>query len=190
GSNHPHTWPHIACTASTPLWSAHKTSSVTSRASSAQYGARSRPHGASGSPGSPSYRHRPWHSASTATIYSSCEQLIHEAVIVTPIVTRVDSCEPVPGLSKELFEDVPGGQGFCSHQAASLRSVELCVIALFDHSPPTTSTPSSAFTGSTPPPCSPLSHGDVRAIRKWKFLGYRESSPGNGYNRAAASDHH
>ena len=52
---------------------------------------------------------------------------------------------------QDLFEDVPGRQGFCSHQAASLRSVGLWVIALFYHIPPTTSTPSSACPG----PCSP-----------------------------------
>src|SRR2546426_1188908 len=79
------------------------------------------------------------------------EHLVHEVIIVTRIVTRVDACEPVPVLGKDLFEDVPGRQGFCSHQAASLRSVGLCVIALFYHISPTTSTPSSALTGARSP---------------------------------------
>src|SRR5712691_714434 len=79
------------------------------------------------------------------------EHLVHEPIIVTRIVARVDAFEPVPVLSKDLFEDVPGRQGFCSHQAASLRSVGLCVIALFYHISPTTSTPSSALTGARSP---------------------------------------
>jgi hypothetical protein len=46
--------------------------------------------------------------------------------------------------------------------------------ALFYHVQLTTSTPSSAFTGSHPPPASPLRHRDVRAIAKRKFLDDQE----------------
>jgi hypothetical protein len=49
---------------------------------------------------------------------------VPKAVRVACIVTWLDVFEPVPVLSNELFEDVPGRQGFCSHQAASLRGVE------------------------------------------------------------------
>jgi hypothetical protein len=79
------------------------------------------------------------------------EHLVHEAIIVGCLVARVDACEPVPVLGKDLFEEVPGWWGFCNHQAASLRGVGLCVIALFYHIPPTTSTPSSALTGARSP---------------------------------------
>jgi hypothetical protein len=51
------------------------------------------------------------------------EHLVHEAVIVGRMVARIDACEPVPVLGKDLCEDVPVRRGFCSHQAASLRGV-------------------------------------------------------------------
>src|SRR5215471_4079068 len=51
------------------------------------------------------------------------EHLVHKAVIVARLVTRIDAFEPVPVLDKDLLEDVPGRQGFCSHRAASLQSV-------------------------------------------------------------------
>jgi hypothetical protein len=79
------------------------------------------------------------------------EHLVYEAVIVSPIVARVDAFEPVSVLSKDLFEDAPGRRGGCSHQAASLRSIGLYVIARFYHIPPTTSTPSLACTGARSP---------------------------------------
>src|SRR5215470_8761949 len=64
---------------------------------------------------------------------AACEHLVHKAVIVARIVTWIDVLEPVPVLSKDLFEDVPGRQGFCSHQAASLRGVELCGRTFLSH---------------------------------------------------------
>ena len=79
------------------------------------------------------------------------EHLVHEAIIVARIVARVDVFEPVPVLGKDLFEHVPGRRGCCSHQAASLWSMGWCVMALFYHIPPTTSTPSPAFTGTRSP---------------------------------------
>ena len=81
------------------------------------------------------------------------EHLGYEASRVTRFVARVGAGEPVPVLGKDLFEDVPGRRHCCSHQAASLRSVGLSVIALFYHIPPTISTPSSACPGV----CSPTS---------------------------------
>ena len=81
------------------------------------------------------------------------EHLGYEASIVTRFVARVGAGEPVPVLGKDLFEDVPGRRHCCSHQAASLRSVGLSVIALFYHIPSTISTPSSACPGV----CSPTS---------------------------------
>ena len=41
------------------------------------------------------------------------EHLVHEAIIVTRIVARVDALEPVPVLGKDLLKDtpVPGGCG-------------------------------------------------------------------------------
>src|SRR5207302_11299522 len=78
------------------------------------------------------------------------EHLVDEAIIVGRIVARVDALEPAPVLGKDLFEDVPGRRSCCSHHAASLRSVELCVVALFYHVQLTKSTPSSALTGYNP----------------------------------------
>src|SRR5438132_13404587 len=49
------------------------------------------------------------------------------------------------------------------------------VIALFYHIPSMTSTPSAVLTRVLPPPRSPLRHGDVRAIAKWKILCYQDS---------------
>ena len=74
------------------------------------------------------------------------EHLLHEASIVARLVTRVDAGEAVPVLGKDLFEDAPRRRRCCSHQAVSLRGVELCVVALFYHIWPTTSTPLSALT--------------------------------------------
>ena len=79
------------------------------------------------------------------------KHFVDESIIVASIVPRIDVFKSVPMLGKDLFEDIPGRRGFCSHQAASLRSVRLCVIALFYHIPPTTSTPSSALTGARSP---------------------------------------
>src|SRR6266446_6034490 len=79
------------------------------------------------------------------------EHLVQKTVIGALIITRIAACEPVPVLDKDLFEDVPGRRGFCSHQAASLRSVGLYVIALFSHIPPTTSTPRSGLYRGTLP---------------------------------------
>src|SRR5215467_3574526 len=108
---------------------------------------------------------------------SACEHLVHKAVIVARIVTRIDAFEPVPVLSKDLFEDVPGRRSCCSHQAASLQRVGWWVIGLFYHIPSMTSTPSAVLTWILPPPRSPLRHGDVRAIAKWKILCYRDNRP-------------
>jgi hypothetical protein len=79
------------------------------------------------------------------------EHLGDEAIIVGLMVARVDAFESIPVLGKDPFEDVPGRRSCCNHQAASLRSVGLSVIALFYHIPPTTATPSSACPGA----CSP-----------------------------------
>jgi hypothetical protein len=48
------------------------------------------------------------------------EPLVHEAIIVARMVARVDVCEPLPVLGKDLFEDVPSRRSCCSHQAAPL----------------------------------------------------------------------
>src|SRR5512145_1996965 len=84
------------------------------------------------------------------------EHLVDKDIVVGLVVARVDAFEPVPVLGKDLFEAVPGRQGFCSHQAASLRSVGWCVIALFYHISPIISIPSPAFTGARSPTPLPL----------------------------------
>src|SRR5712691_5486449 len=101
------------------------------------------------------------------------EHLRYQAVIVASIVPRVHALEAIPVVGKDLFEEVPGRRSCCSHQAASLQSVGWWVIALFYHIPSMTSTPSAVLTRVLPPPRSPLHHGDVRAIAKWKILCYR-----------------
>jgi hypothetical protein len=52
--------------------------------------------------------------------------------------------QPVPVLGKDLLEDAPSRRRCCRHQAASLRSGGLYVVARFYHTLPTTSTLSSA----------------------------------------------
>src|SRR5215475_6875038 len=71
------------------------------------------------------------------------------------------------------------------YQAASLQRVGWWVIALFYHIPSMTSTPLAVLTRVLPPPRSPLRHGDVRAIAKWKILCYQESGRDTGRYRAA-----
>src|SRR5262245_29018458 len=102
------------------------------------------------------------------------EHLLYHAVIVASIVPRMRALEAVPVVSKNLFEEVPGRRSCCSHQAASLQRVGWWVIGLFYHIPSMTSTPSAVLTRILPPPRSPLRHGDVRAIAKWKILCYQE----------------
>src|SRR5256885_6087020 len=104
------------------------------------------------------------------------EHLRYQAVIVASIVPRVHALEAIPVVGQDLFEEVPGRRSCCSHQAASLQSVGWWVIALFYHIPSMTSTPSAVLTRVLPPPRSPLHHGDVRAIAKWKILCYEERS--------------
>src|SRR2546423_1455137 len=82
------------------------------------------------------------------------EPLVDEASIVGRILAWVDALEPAPVLGKDLWEEVPGRRRCCRQQAASLRSVALCVGALFYHVQRTKSTPSSALTGYRPPPVS------------------------------------
>ena len=98
------------------------------------------------------------------------EHLRYQAVIVASIVPRVHALEAIPVVGKDLFEEVPGRRSCCSHQAASLQRVGWWVRALFYHIPSMTSTPSAVLTRVLPPPRSPLHHGDVRAIAKWKIL--------------------
>src|SRR2546430_3763987 len=108
------------------------------------------------------------------------EHLRYQAVRVASIVPRVHALEAIPVGGKDLFEEVPGRRSCCSHQAASLQSVGWWVIALFYHIPSMTSTPSAVLTRVLPPPRSPLHHGDVRAIAKWKILCYAHSRPAGG----------
>jgi Helix-turn-helix domain len=51
------------------------------------------------------------------------EHLVHQTIIVGLIVARIRAFKPVPVLGKDLFEDIPGRWGCCSHEAASLRGV-------------------------------------------------------------------
>src|SRR5215813_10708816 len=98
------------------------------------------------------------------------EHLGHQVIIVASIVARIDSFKAVPVVGKDLFEDAPGRRSGCNHQAASLRSMGLGIVALLYHVELTTSTPSLARSRYPPPPTSPLCHGNVRAIAKWEFL--------------------
>jgi hypothetical protein len=50
------------------------------------------------------------------------------------------------------------------------------MVEFFYHILATTSTPSSTLTRHDHPPVSPLRHGDVRAIRKCKFLDDQENN--------------
>jgi hypothetical protein len=79
------------------------------------------------------------------------QPLGHQASIGGRLVAWRGVYDPLPVLGTALFEDVPGRRSCCSHYAAALRNVEWWVIALFYHIPPTTSTPSPAFTGADSP---------------------------------------
>src|SRR5438128_7773706 len=61
------------------------------------------------------------------------EHLLDKFIIVAAIVPRIDVCKSVPVLGKDLFEDAPRRRSCCSHQAASLQSVGVCVVERFYH---------------------------------------------------------
>src|SRR5215471_1001359 len=108
------------------------------------------------------------------------EHLVDEAIIVARMVTRIDACEPVPVLDKDLFEDVPVLCRGCHHQGAPSGGNGMVAVQLFYHTSPVLSTLSSAFSGAHPPPLFPLSHGDARTAEKCKFLcdqAVRQSRP-------------
>src|SRR5215471_19227998 len=102
------------------------------------------------------------------------EHLVDEAIIVARMVTRIDTCEPVPVLDKDLFEDVPVLRRGCNHQGAPSGGGGMFAVQLFYHTSPASSTLSSAFSGAHPPPLFSLSHGDVRTAEKCKFLCNQE----------------
>src|SRR5262249_49937824 len=58
------------------------------------------------------------------------EHLGHQVIIVAAIVARIDAFKAGPVVGKDLFEDAPGRRRGCSHQAASLRSLGLGIVAL------------------------------------------------------------
>src|SRR5215468_10019947 len=80
------------------------------------------------------------------------EHLVDEAIIVARLVMRIDTCEPVPVIDKELFEDVPVLRGGCNHQGAPSGGGGMFAVQLFYHTSPASSTLSSAFSGAHPPP--------------------------------------
>ncbi len=78
---------------------------------------------------------------------ATVEHLLYETVIVAGIVARVDVCEAIPVIDKDLFEDV-GGLSRCYHyQIAPSKGVGLWGIERFYHVARSASTPSSVFTG-------------------------------------------
>ena len=68
------------------------------------------------------------------------EHLDDQAIIVAAIVPRVGTYKAVPMVGKDLFEDAPRRRRGYRHEAASLQSVGLSVVALFYHRQPTGST--------------------------------------------------
>jgi hypothetical protein len=64
------------------------------------------------------------------------EHLVDEAIIVACMVTRIDTCEPVPVLDKDLFEDVPVLRRGCNHQGAPSGGGGMFVVQLFYHTSP------------------------------------------------------
>src|SRR5262249_41480400 len=81
----------------------------------------------------------PPHSADTDTRYTPSGRdphtraSGHQVIIVASIVARIDAFKAVPVVGKDLFEDAPGRRSGCSHQAASLRSMGLGIVALLYH---------------------------------------------------------
>src|SRR5215471_5227452 len=98
------------------------------------------------------------------------EHLVDEAIRVARMVTRIDTCEPVPVLDKDLCEEVPVLRRGCKHQGAPSGGGGMLAVQLFYHTSPASSTLSSAFSGAHPPPLFSLSHEDVRTTEKCKFL--------------------
>src|SRR5262245_59701263 len=91
------------------------------------------------------------------------EHLVYEAIIVARMVTRIDTCEPVPVLDKDLFEDVPVLRRGCKHQGAPSGGGGMFAVQLFYHTSPASSTLSSAFSGGaspTPLPFDPRARQD------------------------------
>ena len=81
---------------------------------------------------------------------TASEPLGYQAIILGLMVARVDSFEPVPVLSKDLFEDVPVLVGCCNHQGAPSEGSGFAVQLLY-HGSSAQSTPSSAFTEAPSP---------------------------------------
>src|SRR5207244_12298870 len=101
-------------------------------------------------------------------------QLVDEAIIVARIVARIDACEPVPVLDKDLlktFQSCEGAAIIRAHRAGVLG----CLRCSFFITPHRLNPPSHRPSpGHAHPPLSPLSHGDFRAAEKCKFLCYQE----------------
>jgi hypothetical protein len=53
--------------------------------------------------------------------------------MVARMVTRIDTCEPVPVLDKDLFEEVPVLRRGCNHQGAPSRGGSMFAVQLFYH---------------------------------------------------------
>jgi len=101
----------------------------------------------------------------------AAEHLVHETIRVAGIVARADVFAALPVIDKALFEDVPVLRRLCHEQIAPRQGMGCVGIERFSHVSRSASTPSSVFTGApSPPPLSPLRHGDFRADGKCIFL--------------------
>ena len=84
------------------------------------------------------------------------EHLVDEAIIVARMVTRIDACEPVPVLDKDLFEYVPVLRRGCNHQGTPSGGGGMFAVQLFYHTSPASSTLLSAFSGVHSPTSLPI----------------------------------
>jgi hypothetical protein len=58
------------------------------------------------------------------------EPLGPQVILVASIVARIDALKAVPVIGQDLFEAAPGRRSGSRHQAASLRSLGLGIVAL------------------------------------------------------------
>src|SRR5438477_2719828 len=106
------------------------------------------------------------------------EHLLDKFIIVAAIVPRIDVYKSVPVIGKDLFEDAPRRRSCCSHQAASLQSVGLCVVERFYHILAPTSTLSSACPTARSPTHLALAPQGREGRRKMEIpVRSRESNP-------------
>src|SRR5712691_10075872 len=71
------------------------------------------------------------------------EHFVDKVIVVGRIVARTERFKPLPMLGKDLFKNVPTGNGFCIHRSAPIRGVLWCYRGTLYHVQAAKATPSS-----------------------------------------------